>query len=216
MSSENNEPQNQASNESSAGEKPRDADFSAFEDPQDSTQATANIVDLDSTKLQAEIVRLQAEVAENKDKHLRALAEFENFKRRSQKERSEIIKYQGERIIADLLDVLDNLEWALSHSSAEPDKLKAGIELIHKMFVDVLGRWEIRGESAVGKDFDPTNHQALSKVYVEGTSPGKIVSEFKKAYFYKDKLLRPGNVVVAAEPEASKIVNDGVESETSN
>jgi molecular chaperone GrpE len=143
--------------------------------------------------------RLEQELTELKDRYLRLMADFENFKKRALKEQSELLKYQGERVIVDLLEVLDNLELALAHSSAEYDKLKQGLEMVHKMFIERLGRWEIRGESSVGKEFDPHRHSAISRVPGNSAKPGTIVGELKKPYFYKDKLIRVGEVVVAAE-----------------
>lgn len=96
--------------------------------------------------------RNEQELADMKDRYLRLMADFENFKKRALKEQSELLKYQGERVVVDLLEVLDNLELALAHSSAEYDKLKQGLEMVHRMFVERLGRWEIRGESSVGRE----------------------------------------------------------------
>lgn len=140
---------------------------------------------------------LAQELAESKDRYLRLMADFENFKRRTLKEQSELLKYQGEKIIVDLLEVLDNLELALAHSSTNEGSLKTGLEMVHKIFVEKLGRWEIRGEPCVGAQFDPQKHSAISKV--PGKEPGVIVAELKKPYFYKDKLVRYGEVVVAVD-----------------
>lgn len=148
-----------------------------------------------------EAARMAQELGEAKDRYLRLMADFENFKKRALKEQSELLKYQGERLVVDLLEVLDNLELALAHSSAEYDKLKAGLEMTHKLFVEKLGRWDIRGEAGTGKTFDPQRHQAISRVAAADAKPGTIVGELKKAYFYKDKLIRPGEVVVAVSPE---------------
>lgn len=142
-----------------------------------------------------------SELEDLRDKHLRLLAEFENFKKRVAKERSELIKYQGEGIFRDLLEVVDNFERALKFKDAEPEKVHAGIEMIYKELSDLLGRYEVRAESALGKDFDPNIHMALSKV--PGIEPDKVVDEHKKAYFYKDKLLRAAEVVVSVEKEHS-------------
>lgn len=148
-------------------------------------------------------VNLEQELAEMRDRYLRLMADFENFKKRALKEQSELLKYQGERVVVDLLEVLDNLELALAHSSAEYDKLKQGLEMVHKMFVERLGRWEIRGESTMGKEFDPHRHSAISRVPGNTAKPGTIVGELKKPYFYKDKLIRVGEVVVAAEGDGA-------------
>lgn len=138
---------------------------------------------------------LEQQLAEAKDRHLRLMADFENFKRRALKEQSELLKYQGEKIVVDLLEVLDNLELALSHSSSDPTSLKTGLEMVHKLFVEKLGRWEIRGESGMGSQFDPQKHAAISRV--PGAEQNVIVGELKKPYFYKDKLIRVGEVVVS-------------------
>jgi len=147
------------------------------------------------TKADADKAALERELAEQRDKYLRLFADFENFKKRALKEQSELLKYQGERLVVDLLEVLDNLELALAHSSAEYDKLKAGLEMTHKLFVEKLSNWQIRGEASVGGQFDPQKHAAISRV--PGTESGVIVGELKKPYYYKDKLIRCGEVIVA-------------------
>ena len=149
----------------------------------------------------AELASVKRTLAEEKDRNLRLLAEFENFKRRSLKEQSELLKYQGEKDVVDMLEVMDNLELALAHSSAEYEKLKQGLEMIHKLFVERLGKWEIKGVSGVGQQFDPQKYAAISRMPAGGNAPGTILGELKKAYFYKDKLIRPGEVVVAADSE---------------
>jgi molecular chaperone GrpE len=165
---------------------PRDADFSALEAQNDAGLAEAKL-----------------EAADNRDKYLRALAELENYKKRSLKERSELLKYQGEKILFDMVEILDNFEWALQHADADAAQFKSGVELIHRKFLDMLGKWQVRGEASVGQPFDPAKHHALSKINVYDAVPGTIINELKKAYYYKDKLLRAGEVVVADQPAAA-------------
>ena len=163
-------------------------------------------VGVDSEEGAVEVSEAEAllnELEATKDKYVRLLAEFDNYKKRTLKEQSELMKYQGERLVVELLEVLDNLELALSHSTADHEKLKEGLAMVHKMFVDRLARWEIRGESGMGAKFDPHKHAAISQVPGSDVEPGTIVGELKKPYFYKDKLIRVGEVVVAAEGEAS-------------
>jgi len=145
-----------------------------------------------------EILQAKQELAEVNDRYLRLLADFENFKKRTVKERSELLRYQGEQIFVDMLDVLDNLELALGHSGAEYEKLRAGLEMIHKMFVDKLAKWEVKPESGIGQEFKPEKHSAISQVQNPDAKPGTIVGELKKAYHYKDKLIRHGEVVVSS------------------
>lgn len=162
-------------------------------------------------ELEQLVQTLKTEVEEYKDKYLRSLAEMENYRKRSMRERSEYLKYQGEPILFDLLSIVDDFERALQHKEADPEKLRAGVELIYKMFKDLLSKWEVKGESAVGQEFDPTKHSALSRVPVDDAKPGTIINELKKLYYYKDKLLRAAQVVVAGEkPKAEEA---GVEAE---
>ncbi|RIL10012.1 MAG: nucleotide exchange factor GrpE [Proteobacteria bacterium] len=174
----------------------RDADFSKLEE-REGASGSGQSAEAGSDDQSA----LRKELEETKDKYLRSLAEFENYKKRALRERSDLIKYQGERVICDFLSILDNLDLALQHSEADYQKLQEGLQLIHKQFVDLLAKWEVRSESGVGQDFDPSKHDAISKVKVDDAKPGTIISELKKAFFYKDKLLRPAEVVVAAEAE---------------
>ena len=143
---------------------------------------------------------LRAELADIKDKHLRVLAEFENYKKRVFKERADIIKYQGERIFVDLLDIVDNFDRAIAHLDADTDQLKTGVQLIHKAFQEFLKKWEVRGESAIGQPFDPYRHNALSRVSTDTVPSGVVIDELKKCFHYKDKVIRPGEVVVATSP----------------
>lgn len=168
----------------------RDADFSESEAPPQESEATK-----ESSGDQS--AALKAELADVKDKYLRSLAELENVRKRAIKERSELLKYQGESVFKDLIEVVDDLERANAHAAADPAQLKAGVELIAKKLVQVLDKWEVRGDSAVGKVFDPNRHEALSRVKVADATSGTVVNEFCRAFFYKDRLLRPARVVVA-------------------
>jgi molecular chaperone GrpE len=150
----------------------------------------------------AEAEALKAEVADYKNRYLRLMADFDNYKKRTLKEQSDLLRYQGEKVIVDLLEVLDNLELALSYSSAEFDKLKTGLEMVHKLFVERLAKWEVKAEPGMGNAFDPQKHNAISRVPGADAKPGTIVGELKKAYFYRDRLIRFGEVVVATEKDS--------------
>ena len=167
----------------------RDVDFSGLEDPSAGEDSGP------------ELARLKSEVDGYQQKYLRALADLDNFRKRAQKEKSDLLKYQGEKILVDIVDVLDNLELALDHKGAEIESLRTGVEMIHQQFIDALGRWGVRAETAVGGKFDPNRQNAINRVPTPDAEPGSVVAELKKTYFYKDKLLRVGEVVVAAEAE---------------
>ena len=145
---------------------------------------------------------LRKEVSENYDKYLRAVAELENYKKRAVKERSELLRYSGEYLARDILPVVDDLERAMLQgqlSSAED--LLGGVRMIADQLVSVLNKHSIRSEDALGQMFDPSKHEALASVPSEGHEPGTIIDQLKKPYFFKDKLIRPGQVVVSAKVE---------------
>jgi molecular chaperone GrpE len=136
------------------------------------------------------------------------LAEFENYKKRSLRERADLLKYQGDRVFQEFLPIVDNLELALYHSgkgqqsnAGSSDKLFSGVELIHKMFLDLLGKSGVTAIVSLGKDFDPALHSAISKIQSADAKPGTVINELRKGYMYKDKLLRASEVVVAAAPD---------------
>jgi len=143
---------------------------------------------------------------ENYDKYLRAAAELDTFKRRAQKERSDLLKYGGESMARDLLEVLDNLERAISVASTAAagsagsggEEFIAGIKMIAEQYRQTFERHGIRGESGLGKPFDPAKQEALASVPTEDKPAGEVIEEFRKTYFFKDKLLRTGQVVVTA------------------
>ena len=157
--------------------------------------------------LKNELKAAKDEAIENYDKYLRAVAELDNSKKRAMKEKTDLMKYQGERIFIDLLEIVDDFERALQFSESNPEQLKSGIELILKRFGTMLTKWEVKGESAVGKQFDPNFHNALSRVPAPGQAAGSIIGELKKPYFYKDKLIRHGDVIVAAEVATEPLEN---------
>jgi molecular chaperone GrpE len=101
----------------------------------------------------------------------------------------------------DLLEVVDNLERALSHEGATGgDEVLKGVRLVYDRFVSILDRHGIKGESAIGTLFDPAKHEALASVQSAEQPAGTVMNELKRTYFFKDKLLRPGQVVVVAAP----------------
>ncbi len=178
-------------------EEVRDADFSDLEGK------TETATDAAGAKKGPEnadpVTALAAEVAEYKDKYLRTLAELENVRKRATKERSDLLRYQGEAAFKDLLDVVDDLERAIS-AGGSVESVVQGVEMIRSKFMSVLGKWEIRPIEAKERDFDPTLHEALSKIPTKDCKPGVIVQELRKGYMYRDRLLRPAQVIVAAEP----------------
>jgi molecular chaperone GrpE len=161
------------------------------------------------------IKELEAEVSEQKANYLRSVADLDNFRKRNQKERLDMMKYQGEEVIRDLLEVLDNLELAISYQDSDQKQLLLGLQMVCKTFVDKLDRWGVRPRLAVGTVFDPATHAAISRISVPTEGHGVVINEIKKAYFYKDKLIRVGEAVVNEVVTASEGESEGIDASDS-
>ncbi len=176
-------------------------------------QSTENVdlnaeadIDLAEALTVEEIRKLikKADEAENwKSKYLYATAELDNFRKRSAKERSDLIKYAGKNILYDLLEVVDNFDRAIEADKKESDPkvIVQGIEIVYKQLLKVLDSYSVKSIDSKEKRFDPEIHEAIQKIHTDEAEPGTIISELQKGYFHKDKILRPARVVVAAEPE---------------
>lgn len=153
------------------------------------------------TPLDLAAAKEQAEKFKNDFLYLRA--EFENYKRNAIKERSELIKYGGERFIRELLEVVDNFERALqSNVGAENfQTFKQGVEMTAQELKALLQRHSVTEVPSQGAAFDPAVHEALGSEPTDQVAPGHIARVFKKPYKLHDKVIRTGQVVVAKKPE---------------
>ena len=151
------------------------------------------------SKKDREIERLKKEVEELRDKYLRQVAEFENFRKRKDREVEEFWKVANAELIKKLLPILDDMERSIE--SAKKDKnfeaLVQGIELVYKSFVKVLESEGVTQISAKGQEFDPEIHEALMQVESKDVAPNTVVEEHQKGYKLGEKILRPAKVIVS-------------------
>ncbi len=149
-------------------------------------------------KLQRQLAEKTKEAAEFFEKWLRLRAEFENFKKRMQKEKADLMKFGNESLLRALLPVLDNLSRALNHGKEKGvnASLLEGVELTQKQFMNILERFGVKEISAVGEFFDPEKHEAVAQEESD-LEPNKVIGEVEKGYFYHERLLRPAKVIVA-------------------
>jgi molecular chaperone GrpE len=142
----------------------------------------------------------EAEAKSNWDKFLRERADLENYRKRVQKEKEEILKYGNESLIMEILPVIDNMERALSHASEEPHVgIIEGIKLTHAMLLSTLKKFGVTPiETTRGCPFDPAFHQAMQQVPGSDLPSNTVVDEFQRGYMINDRLLRPAMVSVAA------------------
>jgi molecular chaperone GrpE len=151
------------------------------------------------TALTAERDRHAAENAELQDRLLRARAEFDNARRRAERERSEFLQFAAMDLVKDLLPVLDDFERALKVETADREYAK-GVELIYQRLSDALKRIGLEPIETAGRQFDPNVHQAIERVETEEAEDQAILGEYQKGYNFKGKLLRPAMVRVAVRP----------------
>jgi molecular chaperone GrpE len=144
----------------------------------------------------AEAAALRSEVADLKDQLLRRRADFENYKKRVERDRDTAGHEMAERIFSELIPAIDNLERALA-TAADEGALRAGVELILRELLAVFERHGVTAHDPTGQLFDPTTHQALSHEVVPGLEEGTVAEAFRKGYSYRDRLLRPALVKVA-------------------
>jgi molecular chaperone GrpE len=144
-------------------------------------------------------VDLQRQRDEYKDLLLRKTAEFDNYRKRTERDRLAVTEAAAADLIGELLPLVDDLERALEAEAGAGtvDAYRRGVELIHQQLRELLRKRGVRPIDAVGADFDPHYHQAVSHEVVPGHRDGEVVEEFRTGYMLGDRLLRPSMVKVA-------------------
>lgn len=149
-----------------------------------------------------ETARLRAEVADLRDRSVRTLADFDNFRKRAERERQELKRYALLEPMREFLTVSDNLDLALS-AQGSADDLKRGVEMIHRQMAELLRRFGAVEVPAVGQPFDPTVHEAVAREESAEVKAPTVVAELRRGYKMHDRLLRPAMVKVAVPAEAA-------------
>ena len=161
-----------------------------------------------------ELKRLNAELREMNDKYLRLYAEFENYKKRVNKDKEELVKYGNENLLYDLLPVIDNLDMALQHASNDVSSgLVQGVEITLKEMRKTLEKFGLTPIEAPGKPFDPLVHHAMTQVERDDVDEKTIVEEYRKGYRLRDKVLRPSLVAVSKKTVSEPVSEESEESE---
>ncbi|RLT99351.1 nucleotide exchange factor GrpE [Ketobacter sp.] len=154
--------------------------------------------------LLAEVAELQAKVTEQNDSVLRAQAEVQNIRRRSERDVENAHKFALDKFSSDLLPIIDSLERALDAAESLENEavtaMRDGVELTLKMFVDTLAKHGIEQLNPVGEPFNPEFHQAMSMVPNPDMEPNSVMAVMQKGYVLKGRLVRPAMVVVSKAP----------------
>jgi molecular chaperone GrpE len=156
--------------------------------------------------LEAELAVKDAEARANWDKFVRERADLENYRKRVQREKEELLKYGNESLILEILPVIDNMERALAHSSEESQAaVIEGVRLTHAMLLSMLKKFGVTPiETAPGSAFDPAFHQAMHQVESAEHPPNSVVDELQKGYLLNERLLRAAMVSVAIAPKINE------------
>ncbi|HEX2969918.1 MAG TPA: nucleotide exchange factor GrpE [Bacteroidales bacterium] len=166
---------------------------------QDNQAASAvSEVEAATDKVVEEVRALQEKLAEMQDKYLRLSAEFDNYRKRTLKEKMELSKYAEENILSKVIPFMDDFDRAIQHlDTADNDAMKNGISLIYTKFSEFLRQNGVSEIESVNKDFDVELHDAVAKAPVEDENKkGKVIDVVLKGYYLRDKILRHAKVVV--------------------
>jgi molecular chaperone GrpE len=146
-----------------------------------------------------EVAKLKTEVQELKDKYLRQVAEFENFRKRTAKERLELIQTAGKEVIGSLLEVLDDCDRAekVLQTSQDVTVIREGVQLVFNKLRNTMQAKGLKPMKAIGTEFNPDHHEAITEIPA-GTPDlhGKVIDEVEKGYYLNDKIIRFAKVVV--------------------
>jgi molecular chaperone GrpE len=156
----------------------------------------------------SDIAKLRQESADLRDRLMRTLADFDNFRKRAERERQELKRYALLEPLREFLNVSDNLDLALS-AQGSADDLKRGVEMIHRQMGELLRRFGAVEVPAEGQPFDPTVHEAVSREESPDVKTATVVAELRRGYKMHDRLLRPAMVKVAVPAEGSSVEASG-------
>ena len=148
-------------------------------------------------KLNAELETAKQAAADAKDQLLRVMAEYDNFRKRTEKEKAAIYDNAVKDAVAEILNVADTMEMALAHKDCEADDLRKGVEMIEKNLHTALTKLKVEPIGAEGDPFDPELHQAVSHIENEDLGENVIAQVYRKGYRIGDKIIRHATVVVA-------------------
>ncbi|WP_127532286.1 nucleotide exchange factor GrpE [Paenibacillus kobensis] len=169
------------------------------EEQQEHTMESADIAQ-EETAGDARVAELERQVEEHQQRYLRAQADFDNFRRRTIKEREELAQYATMKLLNQLLPVVDNFERAIAAAKQNSDfeALSKGVDMISRQFSQVLEQEGLKPMEVVGEPFNPEYHQAVMQEQSSEHEEGTVLEELQKGYMLKDKVLRPAMVKVSS------------------
>jgi molecular chaperone GrpE len=173
---------------------PKDKPVDASPDPADDNTVTA-------ATLEEKLVAAEQQVQESHERFLRAAAELDNFRKRKEREISDLRKYANQALLRELLGVVDNLERALvsARESGHPEALMEGVEMTLKELLKIFNQFGVTPIEALEQPFDPNHHEAVMQQPSDAFPANTVIQELQRGYLLRDRLLRPAMVVVSTE-----------------
>lgn len=154
-----------------------------------------------SENLEDKVKALELEINQYKELALRKAAEFENYKRRTENDQLNLLKYAAESVIIKLLSTVDDLERSLAHMTDETDvnKIKEGIQLVYNKLIKTLDEQGVKKIESIGKPFSVEFHEALMQRADDSVPPHTVIDELETGYMYKDRVIRHAKVIVSED-----------------
>ncbi|MFO8082344.1 MAG: nucleotide exchange factor GrpE [Armatimonadota bacterium] len=186
--------------EPEAANEPADDNEEPVNEGQVTEEADAEEEEATVEELRAEVERLSQALEEEHERHLRAVAELQNYKKRTAREQRERQQYAGQSVLSAILPVMDNLRRVLEHQAeAGTEDFAKGVEMTVEEFFRVLSQFGVTIIDCEGEAFDPNMHEAVARVETDELPEGTVVAVDTPGYCLHDRCLRPARVVVAAE-----------------
>ena len=171
------------------------------ENKQDTSVETEN----DTLETAQETETPKVEEIDYKAKFFYVAAEMENLKKRMERDKDQLLKYGQEKILNDMIEVMDNFERTVDMLKFDQDQkvknIVFGLDMVKKIFTDAMSKHGLVALDSLGKDFDPNFHEAMGQEYAEGKRPNEIVKEFQRGYTLNGRLIRAAKVLVASDKQ---------------
>ena len=152
-----------------------------------------------------EINKDKKEEVDYKSKYFYVAAEMDNYRKRVEREKENLVKFGNERVMSDLLEVADNFDRTIGMLKGDEDQkvknLVIGLDMVQKQFLDTMGKHGLSQIQSLGKEFDPNFHEAVAQEYAEGTKPNEVIKEFQKGYSLNGRVIRASKVVVSSDKQ---------------
>ncbi|MEA3363141.1 MAG: nucleotide exchange factor GrpE [Thermodesulfobacteriota bacterium] len=170
----------------------------------------------ETVRLRNELTQAQRDLKGSQEQYLRTMADMDNLRKRTQRDKEELAKFANESLLRDILPVIDNLERAVEHAeqAESNDGLFEGVQMTLNQFSQLLDKFGVEPVDAIGQPFDPAYHQAMGQMESEEHPVNAVVQQMQKGYQLNKRLLRPAFVMLAKAPKIEEIEEDITEDKT--